>query len=289
MSSAPLVWIDCEMTGLDLEHDALVEIAVLVTDGELNVLGEGVDVVIRPPDASLEQMPDVVREMHTASGLLDELADRHHARRRRGAGPGLHPRARPRAAQGAAGRQLGRHRPRLHRPRHARAGRPPALPDRRRLARSRSWPGGGTRGPTSRRPPSTAATARWPTSSRASRSCGTTGRRSSCPPPARTRDARDASRRGTGGSAQPDSRRAPTGAGSRTGPPGDPVHSLLPTARRGGGHGGCSSAGRAPGCGPGGRGFKSRHSPHVSAGQSGSKAAYPEPHWTWSSSSNTAL
>ena len=73
MSSAPLVWIDCEMTGLDLEHDALVEIAVLVTDEHLNVLGDGVQVVIRPPDAALEQMPDIVRTMHTTSGLLDEL------------------------------------------------------------------------------------------------------------------------------------------------------------------------------------------------------------------------
>jgi oligoribonuclease len=70
----PLVWIDCEMTGLDLVHDALVEIAALVTDDELNVLGDGVDVVIRPPDAALETMPDVVRAMHTTSGLLDELA-----------------------------------------------------------------------------------------------------------------------------------------------------------------------------------------------------------------------
>jgi oligoribonuclease len=71
----PLVWIDCEMTGLDLEHDALVEIAALVTDDELNVLGEGVDVVIKPPDVSLETMPEVVRNMHTASGLLEELPE----------------------------------------------------------------------------------------------------------------------------------------------------------------------------------------------------------------------
>ncbi len=70
-----MVWIDCEMTGLDLEHDALVEVAVLVTDGELNVLGDGVDLVIRPPDQAVTNMGDVVREMHTASGLLDELAD----------------------------------------------------------------------------------------------------------------------------------------------------------------------------------------------------------------------
>ena len=61
------------MTGLDLERDALIEIAALVTDDELNVLGEGVDVVIKPPDHTLETMPDVVRTMHTSSGLLDEL------------------------------------------------------------------------------------------------------------------------------------------------------------------------------------------------------------------------
>jgi oligoribonuclease len=68
-----IVWIDCEMTGLDLRADALVEVAALVTDGELNILGEGVDVVIRPPEDSLAQMRDVVRQMHTASGLLAEL------------------------------------------------------------------------------------------------------------------------------------------------------------------------------------------------------------------------
>jgi oligoribonuclease len=69
-----LVWIDCEMTGLSLERDALVEVAVLVTDADLNVLGDGVDVVIRPPDEALEQMDDVVRDMHTTSGLLASLA-----------------------------------------------------------------------------------------------------------------------------------------------------------------------------------------------------------------------
>ncbi|HEX7738013.1 MAG TPA: oligoribonuclease [Marmoricola sp.] len=69
-----LVWIDCEMTGLDLTADALIEVAALVTDFDLNVLGEGVDVVIKPPDAALEQMDDFVRTMHTKSGLLEELA-----------------------------------------------------------------------------------------------------------------------------------------------------------------------------------------------------------------------
>ena len=69
-----LVWIDCEMTGLDTGADALVEVAALVTDFELNVLGDGVDVVIKPPEEALVQMNDVVRAMHTSSGLLDELS-----------------------------------------------------------------------------------------------------------------------------------------------------------------------------------------------------------------------
>ena len=68
-----LVWIDCEMTGLDLGKDRLIEIAALVTDGELNVLGDGVDVVIRTDDDALSGMIDVVTEMHTRSGLIDEV------------------------------------------------------------------------------------------------------------------------------------------------------------------------------------------------------------------------
>ena len=118
-----IVWIDCEMTGLDLERDALIEVAVLVTDSELNILGDGVDVVIACPPEALESMPPVVREMHEASGLLDELANgttmtdaqeqvlayiREHV---------------PEAEQGAAGRQLGGDRPRLPGAGHARAGR----------------------------------------------------------------------------------------------------------------------------------------------------------------------
>jgi oligoribonuclease len=68
-----LVWIDCEMTGLDLERDALIEIACLVTDGELNILDEGVDVIIKPPPEAVDEMSDVVHDMHTTSGLLAEL------------------------------------------------------------------------------------------------------------------------------------------------------------------------------------------------------------------------
>jgi len=68
-----IVWIDCEMTGLDLRRDALIEVAALVTDSELTVLGDGIDVVIRPPAETLDTMVDVVRTMHTTSGLLAEL------------------------------------------------------------------------------------------------------------------------------------------------------------------------------------------------------------------------
>jgi oligoribonuclease len=70
-----LVWIDCEMTGLDLTKDALVEIACIVTDGELNALDEGLDVLIKPPAEALDGMDEVVRQMHTTSGLLAELPD----------------------------------------------------------------------------------------------------------------------------------------------------------------------------------------------------------------------
>jgi oligoribonuclease len=68
-----LVWIDCEMTGLDLGNDLLIEVAVLVTDGDLNVLGEGLDVVIGATAEQLERMPEVVREMHGSSGLTEEV------------------------------------------------------------------------------------------------------------------------------------------------------------------------------------------------------------------------
>ena len=68
-----LVWIDCEMTGLDLGDDLLIEVAAVVTDSELNVLGDGIDIVIGATAEQLERMPDVVREMHASSGLTDEV------------------------------------------------------------------------------------------------------------------------------------------------------------------------------------------------------------------------
>jgi oligoribonuclease len=73
-TSDRIVWIDCEMTGLDLATDALVEVAAVVTDSELQVLGTGVDVVIAPPPEALTGMGDYVRTMHTTSGLLEALA-----------------------------------------------------------------------------------------------------------------------------------------------------------------------------------------------------------------------
>ncbi|MEV1285535.1 oligoribonuclease [Micromonospora sp. NPDC049679] len=68
-----LVWIDCEMTGLDLGKDALIEVAALVTDSNLNVLGEGVDLVIHADEETLAGMPEVVRAMHEKSGLTEEV------------------------------------------------------------------------------------------------------------------------------------------------------------------------------------------------------------------------
>ena len=143
------MWIDCEMTGLDLDDDALVELAVLVTDTELNVLGDGVDVVIRPPDAALDKWA-------TSSGTC---TPRPAAR---GAGAGItlaeaeeqvidvHQGVRARAAQGPmAGNSIATDRGFIARD----------MPSSTSTCttgwwtsrRSRSWPGGGIRGRTSRR------------------------------------------------------------------------------------------------------------------------------------------
>ncbi len=74
-SKTPLVWVDAEMTGLDPTVDELVEVAVIVTDSMLHPLAEGIDILIKPSDEALEQMSDFVREMHTKSGLLDQIKD----------------------------------------------------------------------------------------------------------------------------------------------------------------------------------------------------------------------
>jgi oligoribonuclease len=68
-----LVWVDCEMTGLNPETDELVEVAVVITDFQLAVLHPGLQIVIKPSAPALESMGDFVRDMHTSSGLLDEL------------------------------------------------------------------------------------------------------------------------------------------------------------------------------------------------------------------------
>ena len=67
------MWIDCEMTGLDLGKDKLIEVAALVTDPELRILGEGVDLVIHADDDALDSMPYVVTQMHAKSGLTEEV------------------------------------------------------------------------------------------------------------------------------------------------------------------------------------------------------------------------
>ncbi|MEJ6574193.1 MAG: oligoribonuclease [Actinomycetes bacterium] len=73
--SPNLIWVDCEMTGLDLNKDVLVEIAVLVTDSELNILGEGVDLVIKATEDQIKGMNEFVTNMHTESGLITEIPD----------------------------------------------------------------------------------------------------------------------------------------------------------------------------------------------------------------------
>ncbi|MBX3068140.1 MAG: oligoribonuclease [Microbacteriaceae bacterium] len=73
-SNDRLVWIDCEMTGLDVETDQLLEVAVVITDFELKILDPGLNVVIKADAAKLEAMSDFVKQMHSSSGLIDEIA-----------------------------------------------------------------------------------------------------------------------------------------------------------------------------------------------------------------------
>jgi oligoribonuclease len=71
---APLVWIDLEMTGLDVTRHVIVEIACIVTTSELEAVDDGLDIVVHPTDDELAHMDDFVRQMHTKSGLLTEMA-----------------------------------------------------------------------------------------------------------------------------------------------------------------------------------------------------------------------
>ncbi len=116
-----LVWIDCEMTGLDLRTDRLIEIAALVTDAELNVLGEGIDVVIHADDEALDGMIEVVAQMHHRSGLTEEV---RKSTVDMAAAEQLvldYIRTHVKAGQDrAAGREFHRHRSRFHRSGHAR-------------------------------------------------------------------------------------------------------------------------------------------------------------------------
>ncbi len=261
-----MVWIDCEMTGLSLSDDALIEVAALVTDSELNVLGEGVDIVIRPPERALETMPEVVRAMHTASGLLDELPNgttlkdaeervlayiREHVKE-----PGKAP-----LCGNSVGTDRGfllRDMPTLENYLHYRI---VDVSSVKELARR--W----YRGRTSTARRRTATTGRSPTSASPSRSCATTARRSSCRSRDPTPTPRRRSRRSTSCLLSRGAEGARGGRAERRARA--PLRTLYTFSRPVGevtdlpetGRGGCSSAGRAPGCGPGCRGFKSRHSP----------------------------
>ena len=70
-----MVWIDLEMTGLDPRNDEIVEIAAIVTDGDLTELDEGISIVIKPSDEPLANMDDVVVKMHNESGLIHEISN----------------------------------------------------------------------------------------------------------------------------------------------------------------------------------------------------------------------
>ena len=184
-----LVWIDCEMTGLDLARDALIEIACLVTDGNLTVLDEGVDLVIKPPADTVDGMLPVVRDMHTTSGLIDELASgvtlaeaqeqvlryvRSHipdARKVPLCGNSI---ATDRAF-------LARDMPELDAFLHYRMVDVSSIKELARRWYPRTY---------SPARPSMAGTGRWPTSGRASRSSATTAKRSSSRSRARTRPPR---------------------------------------------------------------------------------------------------
>ena len=178
-----LVWIDCEMTGLDLGADALIEVAALVTDFDLNVLGDGVDLIVKPPAEALDQMNDFVREMHEKSGLLDELDHGITLAEAEEQVLAYIKRALPRAA--AARRWPATRSPPTGRswPATCRRWSRSCTTGSSTSPRSRSCPGAGSPARTSRRRPSAATTGRSPTSRRASRSCATTARPSSSPPP----------------------------------------------------------------------------------------------------------
>ncbi len=107
-----LVWLDLEMTGLDVERHTIVEIACIVTNSDLEPLDEGIDIVIHQDAEVLARMDDFVRKMHTKSGLLpgDQRVDRQPRRRAR-ADARVRPQARARSGYRAVVRQQHRNRP----------------------------------------------------------------------------------------------------------------------------------------------------------------------------------
>ena len=262
-----LVWVDCEMTGLDLERDELVEVAALVTDGELNVLGDGIDVIIKPSASALDQMGDFVRTMHERSGLLAELdsgltlaeAEERVLDHIRTFVP--EPRRVP-----LAGNSIGTDRaflavgmptleayvhyrnvdvssvkelvrrwfPRTYYASPAKTGNHRALADVQESIEELRYYREAVFVPL---PGPDSTTARQIAARHQAALTGATEAGSAAAP---TRNEFGAPTSAT-----------TLVAAQRPSPPG-------PRCR-----GGCSSAGRAPGCGPGGRGFKSRHSPHV--------------------------
>ena len=261
-----LVWIDCEMTGLDLVHDALVEVAAIVTDADLNVLDEGIDVLIAPPQAALDQMDEFVVQMHTASGLLEALAGPETVSLEEAerqvlayvAGHVPEPRKAPLCGSSVYTDRgfLARDMPALEAHLHYRL---VDVSSFKELAR-RWYPRVYFNAPAKQGGHRALADIRDSIEElRYYRAA------LFVPPPARTPRPRARSPRSTACRPRPRADRPHRVARQRL--PGTrrpPVHSApafgLPAL---GPRGGCSSAGRAPGCGPGGRGFKSRHSPHV--------------------------
>ena len=274
-----LVWIDCEMTGLDLKSDRLIEIAALVTDADLNILGDGIDVVIHADDAALDGMVEVVATMHDKSGLTEEVRAstvdvptaeemvldyiRGHVKQAKTAP--------------LAGNSIATDRGFIARDMPD-ARRLPALPDDRRQLDQGAVPtlvsadllrpaGEGPGAPRAGRHPR--VDPRAEVLPAAPRSSPRPGRRPATSP-----------------RSPPNSGRPPTTRGNRFGHRApERLVSTTPRALRLGGNGGCSSVGRAPGCDPGCRGFESRQPPQQVGGRfrpptfssSASAAVLPRP------------
>ncbi len=219
-------------------------------------------------------MSDVVRDMHTTSGLLEDRSPAEVGLAEAAdVGARYVMQLAPRGPQGAAVRQLDRNRPVVHRPRHARARQPAALPERRRLVDEGTGPALVPAGYFASPDKNGGAPGAGRRQSSPCASCATTGTPCSCRSLGRTRRPRGRSPRGTPtrGQARRARKRQPDDLQARLQRSAHPVRYTLfslPVKA----HGGCSSAGRAPGCGPGGRGFKPHHSPQVCAVQEVSPA-----------------